>query len=278
VPFAESAGFRVYYEEHGSGEAILFVGGITIDHTGFGFQVEPLARRHRVIVFDNPGVGRTTGPDGPFTTALMAEVAAGLLAALGAAPAHVVGVSMGGAVAQELALDHAASVRSLLLQCTWGRPDPFFVALFRSWQTIARDTPDILDRFRAFWPWVFTPAWYEDAAGVAATEQMIAANPFPQSVRGFDDQAEACIAHDALDRVSAIATPTLITVGEHDLLVPPRHSYALHERIPGSLLHVWRDMGHAPWFEIPDEFNRLVEVWVDGAASAGAPAGRTLDA
>ncbi len=266
MPFVDAAGYRVYYEEHGSGEAILFIGGITVDHTGFGFQVEPLSRRHRVVVFDNPGVGRTSGPKGPFTTALMAQVAAALLEALDAGPAHVVGTSMGGAIAQELALDHAASVRSALLHCTWGRPDPFFVALFRSWQAIARDTPDTLDRFRAFWPWVFTPAFYADPGAVAAAEEMTAANPFPQSVHGFHDQAEACITHDALDRVSEIVTPTLIAVGEHDLLVPPRHSYALHERMPGSLLHLWRNMGHAPWVEIPDAFNRLVEVWVDGAA------------
>src|SRR5512146_3044932 len=128
MPFAESAGYRVYYEEHGSGEAILFIGGIGIDHAGFGLQVEPLSRRHRLIVYDNPGVGQTTGPAGPLTTALLAEVAAGLLAALDAGPAHVVGVSMGGAIAQERALDHAPSVRSAILHCTWGRADPFLVA------------------------------------------------------------------------------------------------------------------------------------------------------
>lgn len=267
MPFADSVGYRVYWESHGSGETILFIGGITVDHTGFGLQVEPLSRRHRVVVFDNPGVGRTTGPDGGLTTALMARVVAGLLEELDAGPAHVVGVSMGGAIAQELALDHAASVRSLLLHCSWGRPDPFLVALFRSWQAIARDTPAILDRYRAFWPWVFTPGWYADAGAVAAAEEMTAANPFPQSVRGFDDQAEACIGHDALERLSVLAVPTLVAVGEHDLLAPPRHSYALHERIPGSLLHVWRNMAHAPWVEIPAAFNRLVEIWVDGVAA-----------
>ena len=267
MPFVESAGYRVYYEEHGSGEAIVFIGGITVDHTGFGFQVEPLSQRHRVIVFDNPGVGQTTGPTGPLTTAVLAEVAAGLIEALDAGPAHVVGVSMGGAIAQELALGHAAAVRSALLQCAWGRADAFMVALFRSWQTIARDTPDLLDRYRAFWPWVFTPAFYAAPDVVAGAEEMTAANPFPQSVQGFLDQAEACIAHDALDRVAAIAVPTLIAVGENDLLVPPRHSHALHERIPGSLLHLWPNMAHAPWVEIPEAFNRLVEIWVDGTAA-----------
>lgn len=266
MPFVESAGYRVYYEEHGSGETILFIGGVTVDHTGFGFQVEPLSRRQRVIVFDNPGVGQTTGPPGALTSVLLADVAAGLLEALDAGPAHVVGVSMGGVVAQELALGHASSVRSALLHCTWGRADAFLAALLRSWQAIARDTPDLLDRYRAFWPWVFTPAFYAAPGALAAAEELTAANPFPQSVQGFLDQAEACIAHDALDRVAAITAPTLIAVGENDLLVPPRHSFALHELIPDSLLHVWRDMGHAPWVEIPEAFNRLVEVWVNGAA------------
>lgn len=267
MPFAESAGYRVYYEDHGSGDAILFIGGITVDHTGFGLQVTPLSRRHRVIVYDNPGVGQTAGPVGPYTTSLLADVAAGLLDALDAGPAHIVGVSMGGAIAQELAIDHAASVRSLLLHCTWGRPDAFMVALFRSWEAIARDTPDILDRYRAFWPWVFTPAFYAAPGAIAAAEEMTAGNAFPQSLQGFLDQSEACVTHDALDRVAAITAPTLIAMGEDDLLVPPRHSLALHERMPDSLLHVWHGMGHAPWVEIPEAFNRLVQVWVDGAAA-----------
>ena len=265
MPFADAAGYRVYYEEQGTGETILLVGGLTVDHGGFAYQVEPLARRHRVIVFDNPGVGQTTGPQGPYTTALLADVAAGLLDALGAGPAHVVGVSMGGAIAQELALRHPAAVRSAFLQCTWGRADAYMVALFRSWQGIARGVPEIIDRYRAFWPWVFTPAFYAAPGAIAAVEEVTAANPFPQSVRGFLDQSEACIAHDALDRVAGIEAPVLVAAGESDLLVPLRLSLELHERIPGSLLHVWPKMGHVPLLETPGEFNRLVEVWVAGA-------------
>ena len=228
MPFVESAGYRVFYEEHGSGETILFVGGVTVDHTGFGLQVEPLSRRHRVVVYDNPGVGQTTGPAGPLTTALLAEVAAGLLEALAAGEAHIVGVSMGGAIAQELALDHAASVPlgASALHLGQGRCLP------------GRAPPQL--------------------AGDRARH---ARHPRPLS-----RQSEACIAHDALDRVAAISVPTLIAAGENDLLVPPRHSFALHERIPGSLLHLWPGMGHAPWAEIPEAFNRLVEVWVGGAA------------
>ncbi len=78
-----------------------------------------------------------------------------------------------------------------------------------------------------------------------------------QSVEAFCDQAEACISHEGLEAIAAVDAPTLITVGDRDILTPPEHSRAIHERIRGSVLHVWPGMGHAPFWEIPDEFNEL---------------------
>ena len=103
MPHAELDGRRVFYEEHGSGDPVLLVNGLGADHTTWALQTESLRESFRVVVFDNPGVGQTEGPRGPYTTALFADVAVALLAHLEIERAHVVGASMGGLIAQQIA-------------------------------------------------------------------------------------------------------------------------------------------------------------------------------
>jgi len=257
VPFADLPERRVYYEEHGRGPAVLLVNGLNADHTAWELQTAFLQGHFRVLVFDNPGIGRTEGPTGPYTSALFADVAAQLLGYLGVANAHIVGASMGGTIAQQLAVRHPELVRSLVLHCTWGRVDNYLQTLLRVWQACARAL-DPLEAARERWLWVFTPRWYEDRPdAIAELEQQVTEAPYPQSAQDFCDQAEACITHDALDDLSAITAPTLVTVGDSDLLTPPRHSIAIKERLPNALLHVWPNMGHAPFWETPREFNEL---------------------
>ncbi len=257
MPFAEVGEYRVFYEEHGAGDALLLVNGLGADHTTWGLQTEYFRRHYRVVVLDNPGVGQTEGPAGPYTTELFADVAAGLLRELGIERAHVIGASMGGAIAQQLALRHRELVRSLVLHCTWGRADGYLTALVRNWQTCARALPP-LELARQIWPFVFTVWWYNDhPEQMAELERQMLEAPYPQSAEAFCDQAEACLAHDALDRLGEIDAPTLITVGDRDLLTPAHHSYAIKERMPEARLRIWKQMGHAPFWEIPDEFNHV---------------------
>jgi pimeloyl-ACP methyl ester carboxylesterase len=202
-------------------------------------------------------VGQTEGAPGPYTTALFADVAAGLLRSLGIESAQVVGASMGGLIAQQVAVRHRELVRSLVLHCSWWRSDPFTQALIRSWQAYAR-VAGMLELSRQIWLWVFTPRYFEERPEVfPELEQLHHGNPHPQSVQAFCDQAEACLSHEPLDALRERDVPTLISVGDTDILTPPAHSRALHERIRGSTLHVWPEMGHAPFWEIPDQFNRL---------------------
>jgi len=256
MPFAELGEWRVYYEEHGAGEPVVLVNGLGADHGAWASQTQALEREFRVIVFDNPGVGQTTGPRGPYTTELFADVAAALVRSLGIARPHVVGASMGGLIAQQLAVRHRELVRSLVLHCPWWRADPYTTALIRSWQSYAR-AAGMLELARQIWLWVFTPAFFEARPeDLGLLEEQILESPV-QTVDQFCDQAEACVRHEALEALAELDVPALITVGDRDILTPPAHSQAIHERLPGSTLHVWPGMGHAPFWEIPDEFNEL---------------------
>jgi pimeloyl-ACP methyl ester carboxylesterase len=252
MPFADLGERRVYYDVHGEGDPVLLVSGLGADHLAWGLQTEAFRERHRVIVFDNPGVGQTEGP-------------ADLLRSLGIERAHVVGASMGGAIAQQLALRHPPVVRSLSLHGTWGRADGHLTAIVRSWQQYARAVSP-LDLCRQCWLWVFTVWWFNDRPDdVARLEQQVLEAPYPQSAAAFCDQAEACVSHDVLDRLGEVAVPTLLTVGDRDMLTPAHHTYAIKDRMPKARVRLWQQMGHAPFWEITEEFNRVQLAFMEGS-------------
>ena len=247
----------MFYAEAGGGPPLLLIMGFGGDHLAWAYQFRVFAERYRVIAFDNRGAGQTDAPDTPYTTALMADDAAGLLDALGVDRAHVIGVSMGGMIAQELALRHPARVRSLHLGCTLARPDAYMRALVAAWRTL-RTSLSREDMLRAVALWLFAPVTYEERPEfVEMVVQTALANPFPQTLVGFVRQSEAILGHDTLERLDAIRCPTLVSVAEDDILVPPRFSRRLAAGIPGAALRVLPGAGHVYFWEQPDAFNRL---------------------
>jgi pimeloyl-ACP methyl ester carboxylesterase len=257
MPRVRVGDIEVFFMEAGAGEPLLLIMGFGGDHLAWGFQVPAFAARYRVIAFDNRGVGQTDSPDHPYTTRMMADDAADLLEVLGVPRAHVLGVSMGGMIAQELALNHPDRVASLQLHCTYGRPDEYVRALSRSWQTI-RKTLTREESLRAIAPWLFAPRTYNERPDfVEMVLQNALANPYPQMLTGFLRQGEAVASHDALDRLGALRCPVVVSAADEDILVPPRFARELAARIPHAELITLRGAGHVYFWEIPDAFNEM---------------------
>jgi 3-oxoadipate enol-lactonase len=124
MPTVRVNDIRMYYETHGSGEALVLIAGLNSDHALFRSFVPRLAEHYQVIVFDNRGIGQSTGAGSAFTIATLADDTAALLRALGITRAHVLDVSLGGRIAAALALDHGDLVRSLMLVSTCMEPPP----------------------------------------------------------------------------------------------------------------------------------------------------------
>ncbi|MGY1637648.1 alpha/beta fold hydrolase [Geodermatophilus sp. SYSU D00742] len=256
---AVRTGVRLNYESTGDGDPLLLVMG-TSGSIGLWGQVVPrLAERFRVIAFDNRGLGGSERGEGAITAASMADDAAALLEALEVPRAHVMGWSLGSAVAQEMALAVPQQVASAVLYATWGRCDGFqrsvFTALRHPYATRDMEaalgaaglafSPQILDRpdfLQLLEPML--PAFPQDEAQMAVTTE----------------QWDADLAHDTLDRLGDITAPTLVVVGEQDLLTPPWQSKAVADRIPGARYELVTGPGssHGMHIERPDDLLRIV--------------------
>lgn len=258
MAIVQANGVDLWVEQEGTGDDVLFISGLADEGACWVDQLAGLRDRYRVTIFDNRGVGRSATPDGPFTIADFAADTIALMDELGLERTHLVGSSMGGAIAQELALARPARVRSLVLNGTWCRGDRFLHEIFRNWMWSAEKADSIRDFLAAVNLWCFSPrVWNEGIMDewLAAAE----ASPYGQSVDAFCRSAEALIGHDTADRVGAIQAPTLATVGELDLVLPPRFSQELVDRIPGARLVVIRGAGHQPFQEVPGDYNLLLE-------------------
>ncbi len=249
-----------YYEVVGHGEPLILISGVSSDHTAWKMtQAETFADAgFRVILFDNRDVGRTgESPVTSYTTGRMAADTIALLDRLGYGPAHVVVASLGGMIAQEVALARPDLVSTLTIVCSAARPDAYMKQVIRSWQASceALGREDFLET-RA--PWLFTHRFFDRPDAVDRFRQRVRGNPYAQTAAGFVRQCDAILLHDALDRIPTIEIPTHVIVGAEDILIPPRHSKELASRIPGARLTIVPEAAHGLFWENADEFNRSV--------------------
>ena len=194
-------GVDLWVEQEGSGEDVLFISGLADEGACWVDQVDGLKATYRLTTFDNRGVGRSATPDGPFEIADFAADTIALMDALGLERPHVVGSSMGGAIAQELVLAHPERVRSLVLNGTWCRGDRFLHEVIRNWIWSAQKADSIGDFLLAVNLWCFAPRIWNDGT-MDGWLQAAAESPHPQSVDAFSRSAEALIRHDSADRLS----------------------------------------------------------------------------
>lgn len=258
MPRALANGVRLYYETHGTGAPLLLIAGLGVGSWIWYKQIPAFSPHFQTIVFDNRGIGASESGEAPFTMRTLAEDAAALLGALGIKRAHILGASMGGFIAQELALMYPALVERLVLVCTsFGGPNhvpasPEIVHAFLSPEGLNTE-----ERVRAGLSIAFTPRFLaEHPDEVEDLVRRRLAHPVSEST--FLAQIHAVMAFDVEDRISALQAPTLVITGDADILIPPENSRNLAARIPNARLHVIEGAGHAVFIEQADAFNRAV--------------------
>jgi 3-oxoadipate enol-lactonase len=258
MPKTNVQGLNMYYEFAGEGEPLVLISGLGGDHMDWMMTQVPAftAAGYQCLLFDNRDAGQSDeSPEASYSIRQFADDTAALLDQLDVGQAHILGVSMGGMIAQEFAINYPERAQTVTLVCTLPAAEPYCVHVIESWKTVRRQVT--LGEFYAVaGPWVFTYRFYEQPEIVQMFMQMVQENPFPQSVAGFLRQCDAIIAHDALDRLGSITAPTHVIVGAEDILTPPRHARTLAEKIPGARLTTVPEAGHGLFWERPMEFNQ----------------------
>jgi pimeloyl-ACP methyl ester carboxylesterase len=254
MPFTENNGVKIYWEEEGKGAPILLIMGLGWA-SYMWYRTRPvLTTQYRAITFDNRGVARSDVPAGPYPIATMASDAAAVLDAAGVESAHLYGVSMGGMIAQEFALQYPKRVKSLILGCTAaGGPEskpaePEVLAVL----TRQGMTPE--EAARAINPYIYdkgTPA-------SRIEEDMKIRMQWPATPAGYLAQLQGIITWEAYSRIAKIDVPTLVVHGETDQLLPAENGKLIAQRISSSKLVMIPQASHIYSTDQPDAAHKPV--------------------
>jgi pimeloyl-ACP methyl ester carboxylesterase len=269
MPTIDVNGQTLYYEVHGEGEPLLCVMGLAADTLAWMLQVPAFSAGYRTVIFDNRDVGQSSMADGPYEIADMAQDALALADALELDTFHLLGVSMGGAIAQQMALAAPERIRTLTLAVTFASGGAWARKLGEVWAARVRraSREERVDELMLL---TFSEAFFENAEQVEFVRGMMLANPHPQDAEAFVRQLEAAGRHDAREGLRSLQLPTHVIGAEHDILVPVWKSRELAELIPGARLTVLDDLPHGVNVEGAERFNQTVLDFI--AEPAAAPA------
>ena len=241
MPFVENQVARIYWDEQGHGTPVLLIMGLGYPSYMWHRTRPALATNYQTIAFDNRGVGRSEVPIGPYPIALMASDAAAVLDAAGIESAHVFGVSMGGMIAQEFALQYPKRVLSLILGCTAaGGPTAVRAEPEAAQMLMTRDKMSPEQAAEASVPFIYDSTTPRERID----EDIAIRRPWFPRPAAYTAQLQGILAWEAYSRLSGIAVPTLVIHGESDRLVPPGNAKLIAERIPGAKLVIIPHASH----------------------------------
>jgi len=248
----------LHYDDTGQGDPLVFLNGLAGDHLYWKGQVRTFSDRFRCLALDNRDAGQSSYAAESYTITDLAGDVLGLLQALDLPPAHLVGLSLGGMIAQEVALLEPGRVRSLFLVGTLAKADDWFNATLDAYGHIRRQVADTPAFFEALLPWLVSHRFFESSSKVDWLRALLRQNPQPQRIDGFFRQFEAMRRHDTLDRLALLQCPILVAAGEDDQIAPPRYARQIAACVPQARLEILPGVGHAPPIEDPRRFNRLL--------------------
>jgi pimeloyl-ACP methyl ester carboxylesterase len=258
VPTASVNGISIYYEKHGAGPPLLWIGGLGANIREIPHLIDAYSRHFSFVAFDARGCGRSDKPDGDCNIAGLADDAAALLDALSLDSALVYGSSMGGMVAQELVLRHPTRVRALVLGCTTAgamrgvRPSQETVEAMVRNQSLSGD-----EALEAGWALGYSRGFID-----SNREQLLArsrhSSEFAAPRESYMRQVLAAAQHDAYDRMHQVQCPVLIIHGSEDLMMPVGNAHLLKERIPHAELAILEGLGHGYNLEGQEQADAIV--------------------
>ncbi|MER3445818.1 MAG: hypothetical protein C4291_02810 [Candidatus Dadabacteria bacterium] len=255
MPRIKINGISLNYELNGSGSTVMLINGLTMDVNGWYLQVQPFSERYTVLRYDCRGQGQSDKPDTEYSQEMHADDLKGLMDKIGIQKAHLVGISNGGMIAQHFTLKYPERVGALVLVDTCSHIDTLLEMIIKVWIR-ATEIGGSEFRYDVSLPVLFAESFIKKNLEVILSMKEISVKNNPP--KPIINLAKSCLKHNVDDRIREIKSPTLIIVGEEDILIPIKYSKILNEKIEGSRLVVIKDCGHVPILEKPEEFNRIV--------------------
>lgn len=258
MPFQTANQIKIYYEQHGSGDDLILIGGLTSDHNVWKSVVRLLEPHFRVLIFDNRGAGETDAPDYPYTLEMMAQDTLQLMDALKIKRAHILGHSMGGGIAQQIAVSAPERIHKLILACTTAKFSARTNMIFNM-----RETLENLKMNKSFlaeyvMPFLFSESFLSNAVMVKGFIQWAEHNPHPQSAAGYRHQLHASSQRDFTNELKKINAETLVITGEEDIIAVSQQTYLLSQLIKNSVLEIIPECAHMPHIEKTREFSDIL--------------------
>ena len=266
-----ATGPTIHYVRRGEGEPLLLIQGMSGNHLAWGEPfLSDLERDFDLVAYDHRGVGHSSSVTDPFSIADMADDAAALIDALGWHSAHVVGISMGGMVAQELALRHPGRIRTLTLGCTYcgGEGSALASSQVSTKLAEAMMSGDADRAIATAYEVNVSPGYGADKSAYATFYEMATALPTPVPVIML--QMQAVQAHDTLDRLGEIRAPTLVIHGTLDEMLPYSNAVLIAARIPDAQLETLEGVGHMFWWEQPERSAEAIRALVQRSGEAAS--------
>jgi pimeloyl-ACP methyl ester carboxylesterase len=258
MPSINLNGINITYDVVGTGKPLLLIMGLGGDSSHWSLQIPVLAQYYQVITLDNRGAGRSDAPVDGYSIAVMAEDAALLLEHLQITNVHVLGFSMGGYIAQHLALNHPTKIKSLLLSHTAAKSPERTLYLMATLAKMAAEGISRELRIRVTIPWMFSAEFLANEAQLNNLTQL-ALNPlYPQSKQGYIGQVDAIRQHDTRALIHQLKMPILLLTSREDLLIPWQTMQTLQQQLPHAKLHILERGGHCSYIENAADYNQTI--------------------
>jgi len=265
MPYVVSKDAKIYYEVKGEGSPLVLVEGLGYAVWMWVMQVDDLSRDFKLIMFDNRGVGKSDKPPYPYTMDLFAEDLKAVLDVNNVERAHILGVSMGGMIAQQFAFKYPSRVKSLILVATHHGGKDVVPPSREIMEVMFGPPPPHIKDEKELYMWKMSYAlskkWYDENRNIV--ERLVELRlAEPQPPEAYLNQASAAFAFDASAKVSEITAPTLIIHGSDDPVVPIENAHSLHRKISSSSLIIFKGAWHLVHVERAPLFNNAVRVFV----------------
>jgi pimeloyl-ACP methyl ester carboxylesterase len=269
MPKTNVNGINIYYEGHGQGEPLVLIQGLGGGHASWFFQTRAFKKHYRVITFDNRGIGKTDKSSDAYTIKTMADDTIGLMDYLGVDKAHILGASLGGMVAQEIAIGYPQRVIKLVLVCTSAgerqvtdiHPQMLRAIGINEGSTeVDFRSADFVKLMSAIISLAFNKRLYRMLLLPISKVSMKSGR-----VAGHLEQMEAVMGHSTIDRLHLIEAPTLVITGTEDKIMSPHSSEMIASQIPNAKLVKVEGGSHAFFLEMRGRFNKEVLGFLRGS-------------